>query len=272
MHADSSSSEDDEFNDPRRVMCRMFSVNSNQHDDEDSTSDEENDRSYQPHSLCAAANAHQIVSNEQYLLSQMYETLTLGEQGEVLDAAPAPQQIEDGGQLTIDELVEINLGTEEDPRPTFVSASLTPEERENYREFLMEFRDCFAWTYKEMPGLDTQVATHKLAIDPKFRPVKQQPRRFRPELQDNIIAEVEKLIAADFIKEVQYPWWLANIIPVMKKNGQVRVCVDFRDLNRACPKDDFPIPITEMVVNATTGYGALSFMDGSSGYNQIMDG
>ncbi len=54
-----------------------------------------------------------------------------------------------------------------------------------------------------------------------------------------------------------------------KKNGQVRVCVDFRDLNRACPKDDFPLPITEMVVDSTTGYGALSFMDGSSGYNQI---
>jgi hypothetical protein len=80
---------------------------------------------------------------------------------------------------------------------------------------------------------------------------------------------VEKLITAGFIKEAQYPRWLANIVPVAKKNGQVRVCVDFRDLNRACPKDDFPIPITEMVVNATMGYDALSFMDGSSGYNQI---
>jgi ribonuclease HI len=120
-----------------------------------------------------------------------------------------------------------------------------------------------------MPGLDPQVATHKLAIDPQFRPVKQLPRRFRPELQDQIIAEVDKLIAAGFIKEVQYARWLANIVPVMKKNNQVRVCVDFRDLNRACPKDDFPIPVTEMVIDATTGYGALSFMDGFSGYNQI---
>jgi hypothetical protein len=59
------------------------------------------------------------------------------------------------------------------------------------------------------------------------------------------------------------------IVPVMKKNGQVRVCVDFCDLNHAYPKDDFPIPITEMVVDATTGYGTMSFMDGSSGYNQI---
>jgi hypothetical protein len=189
----------------------------------------------------------------------------------VLDAAPAPapQQLEDGVQLTIDELVEINLGTEDDPRPTFVSTSLTPEERENYREFLMGFCDCFAWSYKEMPGLDPQVATHMLAIDPRFRPVKQAPRRFLPELQDDIIAEVEKLINAGFIREVQYPQWLTNIVSIMKKNGQVRVCVDFCDLNHACPKDDFPIPITEMVVDATTGYGAMSFMDGSSGYNQI---
>jgi hypothetical protein len=133
----------------------------------------------------------------------------------------------------------------------------------------MEFCDCFAWSYKEMPGLDPQVATHKLAIDPRFQLVKQPPCRFRPELQDDIIAEVEKLINAGFIREVQYPRWLTNIVPVMKKNGQVRVCVDFCDLNRACPKDDFPIPITKMVVNATTGYDVVSFMDGSSGYNQI---
>ena len=72
-----------------------------------------------------------------------------------------------------------------------------------------------------------------------------------------------------FIREVQYPEWIANIVPVKKKNGQIRVCVDFRDLNSACPKDDFLLPITEVMVDATTGHEALSFMDGSSGYNQI---
>jgi hypothetical protein len=99
--------------------------------------------------------------------------------------------------------------------------------------------------------------------------VKQPPHRFRPELQDDITAEVERLINAGFIKEVQYPQWLDNIVPIMKKNGQVAVCVDFHDLIHACPKDDFPIPTTEMVVDATTRYGAMSFMDGSFGYNQI---
>ncbi|KAG9442391.1 hypothetical protein H6P81_018245 [Aristolochia fimbriata] len=81
--------------------------------------------------------------------------------------------------------------------------------------------------------------------------------------------EVDKLIAANFIREVKYPSWIANIVPVKKKTGQIRVCVDFRDLNKACPKDDFPLPITELMVDATTGHEALSFMDGSSGYNQI---
>ncbi|CAL8112484.1 unnamed protein product [Prunus armeniaca] len=72
-----------------------------------------------------------------------------------------------------------------------------------------------------------------------------------------------------FIREVQYPTWFPSIVLVKKKNGQIRICIDFRDLNNACPKDEFPLPITELLVDATTGFGALSFMDGFSRYNQI---
>ncbi|KAL0549122.1 hypothetical protein IC582_013602 [Cucumis melo] len=120
-----------------------------------------------------------------------------------------------------------------------------------------------------MPGLDPKVAVHRLAIKPEHRPVKQAQRRFRPELISQIEEEVNKLIEAGFIREVKYPTWIANIVPVRKKNGQLRVCVDFRDLNNACPKDDFPLPIMEIMIDATAGHEALSFMDGSSGYNQI---
>ncbi|KAL0295963.1 UNVERIFIED_CONTAM: Transposon Tf2-12 polyprotein [Sesamum radiatum] len=63
--------------------------------------------------------------------------------------------------------------------------------------------------------------------------------------------------------------WISSIVPVRKKNGQIRVCVDFRDLNNACPKDDFPLPMVELMIDATTGHEALSFIDGSSRYNQI---
>ncbi|KAL0327895.1 UNVERIFIED_CONTAM: Transposon Tf2-12 polyprotein [Sesamum calycinum] len=63
--------------------------------------------------------------------------------------------------------------------------------------------------------------------------------------------------------------WISSIVLVRKKNGQIRVCIDFRDLNNACPKDDFPLPIVELMIDATMDHEALSFMDGSSGYNQI---
>jgi len=136
-------------------------------------------------------------------------------------------------------------------------------------ELLIEYRDIFAWSYDEMPGLDPRVAVHQLAVKHGARPVKQTQRRFRPELISQIEVEVNKLIQAGFIREVKYPTWISNIVPVKKKNGQMRVCVDFRDLNNAYPKDDFPLPITEIMVDATTGHGRLTIMDGSSGYNQI---
>ncbi|KAL0340266.1 UNVERIFIED_CONTAM: Transposon Tf2-12 polyprotein [Sesamum radiatum] len=81
--------------------------------------------------------------------------------------------------------------------------------------------------------------------------------------------KVNKLIEVGFIRKVKYPMWISIIVPVKKKNGQIQVCVDFRDLNNACPKDDFPLPIVELMIDATMGHEALSFMDGSSGYNQI---
>ncbi|XP_070669143.1 uncharacterized protein [Malus domestica] len=86
--------------------------------------------------------------------------------------------------------------------------------------------------------------------------------RYRSELIPQIEAKIDKLIEACFIRKVQYPKWISNIVLVIKKSGQIRVCVDFRDLNDAYPNDDFPLTII-------TGHEALSFMDGSSGYNQI---
>ncbi|GKU96286.1 hypothetical protein SLEP1_g9534 [Rubroshorea leprosula] len=182
---------------------------------------------------------------------------------------PAPEAFEEGGQATTDELKQRNLGTEDDPRPIFLSASLSLEEEVRYVQLLTEYKDVFAWSYKEMPGLDPKVVVHRLAMKHGVRPVKQSQQRFRPYLIPQIEAEVDKLIEAGFIWEVHYPSWIANIVPVHKKNGQLRVCVDFHDLNQACPKDDFSLPIIELMVDATMGHEVLSFMDGFSSYNQI---
>jgi hypothetical protein len=84
-----------------------------------------------------------------------------------------------------------------------------------------------------------------------------------------IESEVKKLIDSGFVREEQHPDWVANIVPVTKKNGKIRICIDFRDLNAACPKDEVPLPITDVMTVDTCGFERMSFMDGFSGYNQI---
>ena len=77
------------------------------------------------------------------------------------------------------------------------------------------------------------------------------------------------MLAVRFIKPIQHPCWLSNIVPVKKKNGQIRCCVDFRNLNKVCPKDEFPSPNMDLLIDSTAGSAMFSFMDGFSGYNQI---
>ena len=91
-----------------------------------------------------------------------------------------------------------------------------------------------------------------------------------PQERDKAIAEkVRELLEAGFIREVYYPDWLANMVMVKKANGKWRMCVDFTDLNRACPKDSYPLPQIDTLVDSTTRHELLSFMDAFSGYNQI---
>ena len=80
---------------------------------------------------------------------------------------------------------------------------------------------------------------------------------------------MEKLLRVGFIREVNYPEWISNVVLVKKANGKWRMCVDFTDLNKACPKDSFPLPKIDQLVDSTAGHGLLSFMDAFSGYNQI---
>ena len=87
--------------------------------------------------------------------------------------------------------------------------------------------------------------------------------------RDQAIAEVIKLQDADFIKEVYYLNWLANVVMVKKANGKWRMCVDFTNLNTACPKDSYPLPRVDVLIDFTTRHQLLSFMDTFSGYNKI---
>ncbi|KAJ9556882.1 hypothetical protein OSB04_011496 [Centaurea solstitialis] len=133
-----------------------------------------------------------------------------------------------------------------------------------------EHPDCFIWSNEDMVGIDPNVISHKLNVDPTFKPIKQKRRKFAPERNKVINDEVDNLLKTGKIREVKYPDWLANVVVVQKKNGKWRVCIDFTDLNKACPKDPFPLPHIDAMVDATAGHELLTFMDAYSGYNQIL--
>ena len=111
--------------------------------------------------------------------------------------------------------------------------------------------------------------THRLNISPSFKPVKQKRNNFALERQKAINEEVGKLLQAKAIREVEYLEWLVNVVLVKKANDKWRLCIDFTYINRACPKDSFPLPRIDLIVDATTGHELLSFMDAFFGYNQF---
>jgi hypothetical protein len=120
-----------------------------------------------------------------------------------------------------------------------------------------------------MPGISRDVAEHSLDIRAGARPVKQPLRRFDEEKCRAIGEEIHKLMAAEFIKEVFHPEWLANPVLVRKKGGKWRMCVDYTSLNKACSKVPYPLPRIDQIVDSTAGCVTLSFLDAYSGYRQI---
>jgi len=168
-----------------------------------------------------------------------------------------------------EELIEVNIREGGRERMFKISKGLLEEEKRRLIALLKEYKDVFAWDYKDMFGLDPKVVTHKLNVDPKAKPVKQPTRKYHLDVEEKIKAEVSKLLKAGFIEEIKYLEWLANIVPMKKKGRQIRICVDFRDLNKACHKDEFTLPNVDILVDATARHERFSFMDGYSGYNQI---
>ena len=128
----------------------------------------------------------------------------------------------------------------------------------------------FAWGYKDMPEIDREIVEHRIPTHSHIALVKQKKRRLRPEWALLIKEEVEKQLKVKFIEVVEETQWLANIVPVPKKDSRVRMCIGYRDLNKACLKDDFSFPYIDTLVDSAASSAMYSFMDGFSGYNQII--
>ena len=118
-----------------------------------------------------------------------------------------------------EELEEVDLGSDsQEPSPISISASLTEKEKSELILLLKEFKDVFTWDYSEMPRLDPRLVAHTSNVDPVAKPMAQPAKIFHIEIEGQIVKEVHKLLTTGFIKPIQHPRWLSNIVPVKKKN------------------------------------------------------
>nr|XP_027102165.1 uncharacterized protein LOC113723098 [Coffea arabica] len=180
------------------------------------------------------------------------------------------EPIEKEERLETDEsLVEVPICLERPDRVVRVGSGLNEPARRALESLLEEYEEIFAWSADDMPGVPPELAVHKLHVDPNARPVKQKKRNFAPERNEIVKEEVGKLLEAKIVKEIYYPTWLANPVLVKKEDRAWRMCVDFTDLNKACPKDCYPLPHIDQLVDSTIGCEIFCFLDAFKEYHQI---
>jgi len=176
-------------------------------------------------------------------------------------------------QMKPSEYIEINIGTETEPRIIKVGKGTYEKEMNNLVNLLKEYRDVFAFTYDELKAYREDVFQHTIPLKPecqKGRPFRQKLRQINPKLAPIVKKELEKMLAAGIIAPTRHSTWCSNLVVVREKNGSLRICIDFRNLNIACQKDNYPLPNMETLLQQVTGSSMMSMLDGFSGYNQVV--
>lgn len=120
-----------------------------------------------------------------------------------------------------------------------------------------------------MTGIPHELAEHKLNIHPRTFPVWQKKRVLAKERSNAITEEVSKLVEARILRAVFFPKWVANPVMVRKSDNTWRMCIDFTNLNKACPKDSYPLPEIDQKIESLEGYKLKCFLDAYKGYHQI---
>jgi hypothetical protein len=166
-------------------------------------------------------------------------------------------------------LKTIQLQEGDSSKTAVIGAGLDGKYELGLVSFLRANRDIFTWKPADMPGVPRELIEHCLNVHPQAVPKKQCLRRFAHDKLEAIKREIAKLLAAGFIKKVIHPEWVAYPVLVRKKNNEWRMCVDYTDLNKHCPKDHFGLPRIDQVVDSTAGCVLLCFIDFYSGYHQI---
>jgi hypothetical protein len=150
-----------------------------------------------------------------------------------------------------------------------LGSQLSDEQEKTLLRFLFNNKDVFAWTTNDLCGVNRDVIEHSLNVDPSFRPRKQKLWKMSDDKDEGARNELKRLLSASVIREVTYPEWLANTVMVKKANTKWRMCTDFTNLNKACSKDEFPLPRIDSLVDAAASSEIMSLLDCYSGYHQI---
>jgi hypothetical protein len=148
-------------------------------------------------------------------------------------------------------------------------SQLSDEQEKTLLKFLFNNKDVFTWTTNDLCGVNRDVIEHSLNVDLAIRQRKQKLRKMSDDKAKGARNEIKRLLSGGVIREVTYPEWLANTVMVKKANGTWRMCIDFTDLNKACPKDEFPLPRIDSLVDAVATLELMSLLDCYSGYHQI---
>jgi hypothetical protein len=162
------------------------------------------------------------------------------------------------------------LGTNENPQFINLGLGCSKQEKAAFIKLFKEFKDVFAWTYEDLKTFDPNIIQHVIPMKPQTLPFQQKLRKMHPKLEPTVQKELNKLLSAKIIFPVRHTQWVSNLVPVRKKNGEIRLCVDFRNLNKASDKDNYPVPPMEQILQQVSGSERLSLLDGFSGYNQVL--
>ncbi|GJW01865.1 reverse transcriptase domain-containing protein [Tanacetum coccineum] len=168
-----------------------------------------------------------------------------------------------------EERIKVAINPEHTEQTVMIGSNLTERARAKLCDLLQRNVDVFAWTPKDMTGVPRHVAEHRLNVREGCQPIRQKKRGQAAERNIAINEEVSKLVTAGIMREVHYHDWLSNPVMVKKHDDSWRMCVDFKDLNKACPKDGYPLPEIDWKVESLCGFPFKCFLDAYKGYHQI---
>ena len=139
------------------------------------------------------------------------------------------------------DIEECNISIELKPKMIKLSKALPQQEKEKYIALFKEFQDVFAWSYEDLKSYDTNIIQHKILIKEDQKPFRQKLRRINPVLMPLIEKEVKRMYDAQIIAPIRYSDWVSNLVPTRKNTGEIRLCVDFRNLKKVSLKDNYPL-------------------------------